>query len=93
MWLSTQWSSVSWRQPNPFGRRVLVFSSPAANVGAPLISHTAWCRCRTSTRGIFPFTRSRLGRKPTIQPARFGFGTPSPSSEIVFCPGLIVTGP
>src|SRR4029079_6474982 len=81
------------RQPKPRGIFTCVFSSPAANVGAPLISHTAWWRGITSTRGTEPPGRRRLGRKPTIQPGTFGRGTLSPSIEIVFCPGWMLTGP
>ena len=93
MWLSTQRSSGRWRQPYGRGSLTFVFSSPAANVGRPLMSQTPWCRCSTSTPGILPFVYSRLGRKPTIQPARFGRGTLSPSNEIVFWPGWIASGP
>ena len=32
----------------------VVFSSPAANSGAQLISQTPWCRWMTSTRGTLP---------------------------------------
>ena len=93
MWLSTQASPGLWRHPNGRGSLTFVFSSPAAKVSCPLMSQTAWWRCSTSTPGIFPFVYSRLGRKPTIQPARLGRGTSSPSIEIVFWPGLIVIGP
>ena len=93
MWLSAHASPGWWRQPNGRGSLTFVFSSPAAKVGRPLMSQTAWWRCSTSTPGIFPLAYSRFGRKPVIQPERFGRGTSSPSIEIVFWPGLIVSGP
>ena len=66
MWLSTHESPGRWRQPNGRGSLTFVFSSPAAKVGAPLMSQTAWWRCSTSTPGILPLTSLRLGRKPVM---------------------------
>jgi hypothetical protein len=40
MWFITHWSPVRYRHPYPLGAWNAVFSSPAANVGAPLISQT-----------------------------------------------------
>ena len=54
MSLSSQLSDGTDRQPNPFGAWMIVFSSPAANCGPPLTTHTAWWRWTTSTRGTLP---------------------------------------
>jgi hypothetical protein len=77
-----------------------VFSSPAAKSGAKpsgfvssSVSQTPWCRWITSTRGTVPSAvRTRSGLKRVIQPSTAGLSRFS-STEIVFCPGAIRTGP
>ena len=93
MWLITSDCRVVYRQPYPSGALKFVFSSPAANVGFRLSSHTAWCRCTSVTGGALPSEAlTRPGRKPTIQP--FTAGRCCWTSTLMrFWPGLIVIGP
>ena len=63
MWLRIQRSPVRFRQPKPVGSVTAVFSSPAAHVGCPFTTQTAWCKWMTSTGGTVPFARTRFGLK------------------------------